>query len=751
MKLPTQPRDIETERQALAPYNFVPLPEQIIKLQLDDLPDQSFYHPDRFTGHLDCELITESPVYIRAGQKPEPDQAKKKDAKDRPAFFYLNDEQQPVIPGSSMRGMLRSLVEVVSYSKMTSVSDTPLVYRAVGDTTSHGEHYRNQLMQYDGEQNREKHYTPLIRGGYIVKDGSDWAIRPAKTIGGTTYAHIKIDDALFKSLRPLKGCKNAADIYIETGPYEYQPVRGGFLRIKYARVLRASPNPGSGLQRATLARSGWMNSKRTEAVVYEMDEKASLLSLTDEKIDWYKEQISKEQEDLLGKNGVLQHGQPIFYVMDETGNEVLFFGHARMFRVPYPKNPHDFVPEALRHPEDLDLAEAIFGYTKETGSDKARTYAGRVSISDATLAPEQSDLWLSPRKPVTPKILGSPKPTTFQHYLVQTQPNKFKIGQTRDGEPKYETRLSDYASATPGQTVLRGQKFYWHKGAVKLEDIQENQPVSVSDKQHTQIQPLRAGVKFQFRVNFENLSTVELGALLWVLELATKDTYRLKIGMGKPLGMGAIRLSVRLMLSDRFLRYRQLFDGDMWDEAHLADEDAMRSAVAEFERFVLQSLGEKTARRLEELERIQSLLALLSWPGPDPQKTRYLEIEHADPSAKRGKRNEYKERPVLPTPLSVWGKSTLLKETHTKATSIQSSGGKPLPPGYQRGVVKEFGLGSNQSYGYIQPVDGGADIFVHKSQLAQGMTTPTAGQRVIYKIGKGMNGRIQAQDVRLDQ
>ncbi|MEZ4644806.1 MAG: hypothetical protein R3E31_19090 [Chloroflexota bacterium] len=47
------------------------------------------------------------------------------------------------------------------------------------------------------------------------------------------------------------------------------------------------------------------------------------------------------------------------------------------------------------------------------------------------------------------------------------------------------------------------------------------------------------------------------------------------------------------------------------------------------------------------------LLAMLAWPGPDPEQTRYMEIERADPSAKHGKRNEYKERPVLPDPLKV--------------------------------------------------------------------------------------------------
>lgn len=43
---------------------------------------------------------------------------------------------------------------------------------------------------------------------------------------------------------------------------------------------------------------------------------------------------------------------------------------------------------------------------------------------------------------------------------------------------------------------------------------------------------------------------------------------------------------------------------------------------------------------------------MLSWPGPNPEQTRYMEIERLDPRAKRGKSNEYRNRPVLPDPLS---------------------------------------------------------------------------------------------------
>lgn len=770
MAFPQQPHNIEPDRRALAPYNFVPLPERVVTLPMKDLPDQGIHgkyrdkdgEKDRLSGYLDCELTTASPLYVRAGITPQYFRLGK-DAKDQPEFFYMRNADEPVIPGSSLRGMLRSLVEIASFSKVSSVSnklvfDKRPVYRAVGDITSHGESYRKTLMRDEGE----KHYTPLMHGGYMVRTKTnDWKIQPAKNIGGTTFARIRIDERLFEQLRKVQGCQTAFEIFIETSAYDYVEVKGGFLHTKTARVLRADPSPAKGLRFATLARSGWMFSKKTEAVVYEPDDKAPLLDLNDEQIDAYREQLSKEAKKLLGENGVLVHGHPVFYVLDEKG-KVFFFGHCRMLRLPYPRSPFDCVPESLRRNEELDLAEAIFGYTKHFENGQTHAYAGRVSVSDATLLPEQTGLWLAPNRTVTPKILSGPKPTTFQHYLVQTRPNKFQIGRTRDGRPKYEIRLFDYASRSPDETVIRGHKLYWHKNNVALRDFQETEQIkSDGDSQHTKMQPLRPGVKFRFKVRFENLSEAELGALLWVLQIANDQRYRLKLGMGKPLGLGAVKVNAALHLIDRRDRYAKLFGSDKWHEGASEDETQRRDAVAAFQRFVLEALNEKAARQIEELDRIKALLHMLSWPGPNPELTRYMEIERPDPSAKRGKRNEYDGRPVLPTTAQVLEQTIAAQKTAPAQVASTPAQRTPLQEGEKRGYVEKFGLGPNQSYGFIKREGSDEFVFVHKSQLPGGLKTLQAGQPVIFKMGKGLKpvtigyedkkvSEEEAQEVRLE-
>jgi len=341
----------------------------------------------------------------------------------------------------------------------------------------------------------------------------------------------------------------------------------------------------------------------------------------------------------LRDDGVLRDGQPVFYLLKEDGT-VDFFGHTRFFRVQYPFSPYDLIPDELKRDTDLDLAEALFGFVR---GKNAR--AGRVFVTNAQLLPNQKE---TTGETITPRILSTPKPTTFQHYLVQDKPDWFIKGR------KLTTRLHDYSE---GHAVLRGNKLYWHKGPVSLQDIREPNPKQpgTDDKQHTNIRPLRIGVEFKFKIHFENLAGYELGALLWVLQVAADERYRLKLGMGKPLGMGAVKIQGDLNLIDREKRYRELFDQENWAECAASSDRAKH--VAAFEQFVLQKTGNGNAKSLADVERIQMLLKMLSWEDrPANEDIRYMEIR--DPQTRA---NEYKGRPVLPDPLGV-GKKAIQKQ-----------------------------------------------------------------------------------------
>lgn len=366
--------------------------------------------------------------------------------------------------------------------------------------------------------------------------------------------------------------------------------------------------------------------------------------------------------------GILTDGNPVFYCEVKEGEKVTLFGHSPNFRVPFtPPNKNsraaavtDFIPPKLKTSDNpaIDMSEAIFGWVKDKKSDN-QARAGRVFITDAVVDSQVSDdkIWSQENREdrITPKILATPKPTTFQHYLVQTDP-----------EGKREN-LKHYGSKPIQDTVIRGHKLYWHQKDVSCDSVKETkkqEEIEEKATQYTKICPIRSAVSFHFRIYFENLTDEELGALLWVLDLAkekdnriyVKDEreYRFSLGMGKPFGMGAVKLTdQQLWLSQRKQgRYQKLFDvdGNNWETGNYSETEVEAEILVDsFKRYILERIGENPDGKLEDVHRIKMLLEMLSFPGKSRGSVRYMEIEHPHND------NEYTDRRVLPNPFQVGG------------------------------------------------------------------------------------------------
>ncbi len=673
----------EVDRIAKAPYNFVELPEKIVVAE--DLPSGDSYHLDRHTGRIECALTTESPLYIRCGLTTEEFKAEK-EAKDLPNFFYTDPNaknEKPVLPGSSLRGMLRTLVEIVSFSKIDRVSDEHrLFFRAVAS---------NPKKESWGKEYRDRVDPEKIQAGYLKKDSQGWYIQPAKTEQGKTFAWVRETTLNLPNFKKFNDDK-----------YERRYISVSYRSVAVDNTDRAKrlfahdvEMPDIHPQKGVLVTSGNMKQgnepspRRNHCLIFAEDKNAARFQIDRTAIEHYRNALTNfQKESPFNKDwGLLEENRSVFYCPHESGNIVGFVGQSPNFRIPYSPqgNGHattvlDFIPEDLRTLASIDIADAIFGWVKqESESQKLpanfeKQRAGRVFFTDASYHSNQNGMWYEDN-PVTPKILSGPKPSNFPDYLVQPNADK--------------SELKHYASEPIKETVIRGHKLYWHKGSnpdFKLPTPKKviGAPKKVSDTQTTQINPIKKGVIFKFDINFENLSQVELGALLWVLSLSSNksqelgtgkqgEKYCFSLGMGKPLGMGAVKIDYELLLSDRTSRYSNLFNGTEWktgeqDKSQTADKE--EESVKAFEKYVLDWIccqdypKDKTREEVEhlnQLPRIEMLLAMLRWDQtPDIDKTRYMEIE-CNPSQKKcigkpkidGKVNEYSERPVLPTPLDV--------------------------------------------------------------------------------------------------
>lgn len=678
-----------------ARYNFIPLPEKVVPAQ--PLPDQNAYHSDRLSGQIVCKLEARTPLYTRGAVRPQLFRKYNRlnlasiennaDLKAYASFFHYDEQGKPVISGSSLRGMVRGICEIIAYGKVQWVSDRPMVYRVVGDVSSIGDSYRAQFF---GSPKDDQGVTvldypsPCVRGGYLRKRGSDWYIQPAQTdVYQNSFVHVEyatcVNAGLMRSRDDEYG-PDVKDVYVLPAPRCRTPdtTRNG-MRISFNLAL------SNGLQKANgTAPDGWMGGKlvfshpfagprnphpkHRNVVIYDPDDKIPLgqwHELTDEQVSLF-----REDEGLTRRNSHRPRkvsntdGAPVLYLVDEHNPEkVVFFGPTKMFRLPYHHIPLDFVDPKLRDEKTIDLPEAVFGFVRDwppeknetVESAKRRAYAGRVFFGDALLQGEAQN---QPLK--MPQVLSAPKPTSFQNYLVQDA-----------ADAPDSSRLFHYnTDPQSGKTAIRGTKQYWHQDvertAVNLENVHENQDPTHLPQQirnsRTIIQPVGNGAKFQFTVRFENLSQEELGMLLWALALPIKQEgggeLCHRLGMGKPQGLGSVKIEPQLYLDNRSERYKTLFtqgsDGLMhWSgdtDPASAAKTSHQAYLDAFERYVTDGIG-KNGQKLTGQERIKDLVAMLRFPGPEAEKI-------ADPGFNNRRRN------VLPTP---------------RETQEGTSGG-PLPP-----------------------------------------------------------------------
>ena len=64
------------------------------------------------------------------------------------------------------------------------------------------------------------------------------------------------------------------------------------------------------------------------------------------------------------------------------------------------------------------------------------------------------------------------------------------------------------------------------------------------------------------------------------------------------------------------------------------------------------------------------------------------------------------------------------------------------------GTVKWFN--STKGFGFIEPEDGGADVFVHITAVqASGMNGLEEGQKVSYELEEGRNGKTNAVNLQI--
>ncbi len=622
------------EKTATAPYNFVPLPNSVYTLDNGiEVNGQRIEHdhfvPETHSGWLDLAIETLTPLFIRGPITKSDEDWNKRELRLQSEPFTTPDGR-PLIPGSGLRGMIRTLIEILSFSKIVPVTKEKAFFRNMGkDRVS--KLYRKKMICENKKPS----------GGYVKEDNGQWVIVPAKEV-------LRISKKGLNTLGLNILEKREGRDYPNWKAQHKQCWFKRDDRINY-RVKKIYLSLQRGLEEGTLVLSGNVPNKVYDFVFVGQDEEHQVV--IPNKI-WQRfhgeSQITQWQEIAFPQNepekgcrrgkGHLCNGEPVFFLTndsaksDENPEGLIFFGRAQMFRFPYDHSPNDLIPQKIKN-AGLDLAEAMFGMV-----DKKKDLAikGRVFFEDAVVNGGRQ-AWLE--KIIVPRILSSPKITCFQHYLVQN-----------GSSPK---ELLTYLSED--QAVIRGHKLYWHRwdinrglDAVKesdkydelLNELQSGKPKE--DSQHTLIQPVKAGVTFNGRIRFENLTDIELGALLCALQLPKGCAH--KLGMGKPLGLGTVQIESKLNLIDRVKRYA------CWENNGSFQNDGS-DFIKKFEEAMLvharksQEKMNESKTGLQKIARLEVLFHLLNWEKrPQLSSTDYMRVD------------DFRSRSILPTPCEVFEK-----------------------------------------------------------------------------------------------
>ncbi len=769
-------------RRATAPYNFIPLNDDIIeaatlveKNSLPALPPRDLYDLKRKTGYFEVDLKTLTPLYIRAplplGKFDENQkQRRAQDATGKPSkaerdnidFFYTHKPDgkgphPPVIPGSSLLGPLRNVVQIAGFGKLQQTSNKRLYMRDIN----------------------HKHYTGLTRNrvkqGFLKYKNNKWYVAPCtgvarvaieplpdgrdNLLGAFKLTHVRDlyeldgnpvppDQAQNPNLTPKQTYQRRSCwvTYTKAPLYNKDRKPVGW-QNRVDRFLLVDPHDRA-YTKGTLVLTGRVQRQKRAWVFF--DRTSAYIPLS-EGTYWsihgfnHESQRTDWQKSAYPPEGKAKDGDPVFFFLDKNTAQVQYIGRSQLMRIPMTQTPQDLLPDDHKdNPETIDFAEALFGYVRDRAphthkdarqGNPALGYAGRVQVTAAHPVPDnkvfKADDWFEP--PLSLHSLESPKPSAYQLYLKQTSDNRKTLNYYKAG------------------VSLRGFKRYWVKpGTTRAEIAFPEAGAAPNDlERHTKVRPVKTGKTFRFRIYFENLTKKELGALCWALAPANDpNRYVHTIGMGKPLGMGAVRLSPKLYVTDLKSRYTSLFDNEgKWVSGDVAEQ--METYITAFEHFISPKLTNKNFRTHP---RIKDLLTMMEWTD-EPRMPHQFDYIGKD-----------RDRKVLP---GVQDQAAAIRRTGTVESPLPT----PTPPRqpeqqsrrdrnldqprhksdaeglYETGSLKKP-FHETRGFSFIEPDTGERDVFVHFSDVRGDHTRMRTGDRVRFRVEMTPKG-LQARDVTL--
>lgn len=461
------------------PYNFV----RMDRLKHNKTPDSEGNENNLLSGVLHCSFTTRTPLAI-------PDvECKTSDTNNaehyRYPFYRINGV--PSVPGSSIRGMLRSLYETLTDSCYVTLSDNESI---TARTTP-----RSPFMP-----------------GVLLKEDNNWVLYSAKRHNLYTGSGSKFLVKLENNERYIK--------------YNNQDFRmGEQVEIKTHQEGRKSivDTISKSQQSNNYLYIGETFGKKKYESVFEIQNKVDLSAdKVKELLNGLENSVSVYQDSAINKN--LKKGAHTGYKNFEDAkrngaicvwykevNGKYYLSMAAIGRKSYNETINTMIGEH-RNPcnsrENMCPACKLFGMAKGDG------FGSRIRITDAQIQGNPSFIG-----EVCLKELGSPRTGYY---------------------PFYTSNGKEYDQ--PG-VVIAGRKYYWH--IPKANEDASIYTSSERTERNATMELMDVDNKFVFDVFYDEITPEQLEEIKWILALPDESGMMMhKLGHGKPLGLGSIKISI---------------------------------------------------------------------------------------------------------------------------------------------------------------------------------------------------------------
>jgi CRISPR-associated protein (TIGR03986 family) len=451
------------------PYAFVPLVSKPLLLSEDEKKTLENIHDvplrNGVSGCIDVAFVTKSPLCIKQNDKQN-----------------VNIEDKYFIPGSSLKGMIRNVFEIVTLSNIkNSIANSRYSMRDI------------RSNDYELKSTNQQQSS-----GFLIKIKDRFMVMPCESF---QYSYSEIED--------IEG----VDLKFE------KSILDKYRKIKYEYIFQDENTD----EWKFWFFSGFMNNKENE-FLFDIPKinLSDLIPFEDEAYDDFIFIHEKENENAnwkfwkkklknyLSVEDIIQDQYegivPCFYRTEIVNGEkkVKDVGFSYLYRQPYKKKIHDFLPDSYQSSNEIDMTQSLFGYANSINALKGRLHFSNAFIMNGKNADKQYF------------IFGKPKPTYYPFYLEQDSGKKLKTYFSN------ETKISGWKRYILHETNKIGKT----TGKVKVE---------------SDFIPIQENASFNLKIRFHNLHQHELGALLLSLTFNNDDCYH-SLGYAKSQGYGKIKL-----------------------------------------------------------------------------------------------------------------------------------------------------------------------------------------------------------------